>query len=46
VATVALARKVAGILFAMLRDGTPFDIGKQAAVPAAMAAQGGEGPSW
>ena len=38
VATVALARKLAGILFAMLRDGTPFDPGKQAGVPAALAA--------
>jgi hypothetical protein len=38
VATVALARKLAGILFAMLRDGTPFDPGKQAGVPAVMAA--------
>jgi len=38
VATVALARKVAGILFAMLRDGTPFDPTKQAGTPAVMAA--------
>jgi len=38
VATVALARKLAGILFAMLRDGTPFDPAKQGEVPAAMAA--------
>lgn len=39
VATVALARKLAGILFAMLRDGTPFDPGKQASVVAARAAR-------
>jgi hypothetical protein len=38
VATVALARKVAGILFAMLRDKTPFDPAKQAGTPTAMAA--------
>jgi transposase len=38
VATVALARKLAGILFAMLRDGTPFDPGKQVGVQAALAA--------
>jgi transposase len=38
VATVALARKVAGILFAMLRDGAPFDPTKQAGVLTAMAA--------
>lgn len=38
VATVALARKLAGILFAMLRDGTRFDPGKPANPPAALAA--------
>ena len=42
VATVALARKPAGILFAMLRDGAPFDSTKQAGVPAAIAAWLGE----
>jgi transposase len=45
VATVARARKIAGILLAMLRDGTPFDPGKQAGVPAVMAAQE-RGPGW
>ncbi len=32
VATVALARKLAGILFAMMRDGKPFDAGRQLGV--------------
>jgi transposase len=38
VATVALARKLAGILFAMLRDKVPFDPIKQVGAPAVMAA--------
>jgi hypothetical protein len=38
VATVALARKLAGVLFAMLRDKAPLDPIKQAGVPALMAA--------
>ncbi len=38
VATVALARKLAGILFAMLREGRPFDPGKQTSVMAVRAA--------
>lgn len=38
VATVALARKLAGILFAMLRDRAPFDAARQAGVSTARAA--------
>jgi hypothetical protein len=30
IAVVALARRLAGILFAMLRDGTEYQIGKRA----------------
>jgi hypothetical protein len=44
VATVALARKLAGILFAMLRDGTPLDPGKQVGVHAPWLRWAGPGP--
>jgi hypothetical protein len=38
VATVALARKLAGILFAMMRDGTKFEPGWTSRQPASQAA--------